>query len=148
MTSISTTPITTLIERLKKELDLFTEKHEVLPMRKLEKVQKWSGLREQDGLGRETKMAVSFLKDVENCISPELRFLCELNDPPVRIIGKCNEDDVPVLRKWWREIICPQGLKETCDLREKGKLPLPTPKAKQTLSRDKNSGPYVAIHNT
>jgi hypothetical protein len=70
---------------------------------------------------------VDFMKEVERCISGELRLLLEMSgdELPEKLFSRFDEDDIPDLRAYWNETVHSDGLKETYALFKEGKLPLP-----------------------
>lgn len=116
-----------LVAIAKKQERFFGPKYEELPTKKLKSLKKWSDWAKEDGLRYEVKKGVDFMKEVERCISGELRLLLEMSDDelPERSFSRFNEDDIPDLRAFWNEEVHPLGLKETYTLFKEGRLPLP-----------------------
>ena len=116
-----------LIAIAKNQERFFGPKYEELPKKKLTSLKKWSDWAKEDDLRYSVKRGVDFMKEVERCISGELRLLLEMSgdELPEKLFSRFDEDDIPDLRAYWNETVHPDGLKETYALFKEGKLPLP-----------------------
>ncbi|CAG8978000.1 hypothetical protein HYALB_00000669 [Hymenoscyphus albidus] len=105
----------------------FGSKYVELPKKKFESLQKWSDWAEADDLRYAVKRGVDFMRDVERCISGELRLLLEMSgdELPEKLFSRLDIDDIPDLRAYWDRGDHPDGLKETHALFKAGKLPPP-----------------------
>jgi hypothetical protein len=114
-----------LIAIAKNQERFFGPKYEELPKKKLASLKKWSDWAKGDDLRYSVTRGVDFMKEVERCISGELRLLLEMSgeELPERLFSKCDDNNIPDLRAYWNETVHSDGLKETYALFKEGKLP-------------------------
>ncbi|KFZ01499.1 hypothetical protein V500_00735 [Pseudogymnoascus sp. VKM F-4518 (FW-2643)] len=91
-----------LIAIATEEEKFFSTTYQGLPHQKLQSLEKWSTLAQSEHLNYAEKRAVSFLKDLEHCVSGELRFLLEISGKLTqRLYSEFDDKHIPPLGEYW-----------------------------------------------
>ncbi|KFY50534.1 hypothetical protein V495_00190 [Pseudogymnoascus sp. VKM F-4514 (FW-929)] len=111
-------------------LDIATEEkkgfgsiYKGLPLQKLQSLKKWSSWAKAEPPRPLQRKAVKFLKDVECCVSGELRFLLEISGKlSEALFSQFHDGYIPPLQKYWDVSSHPKGLIEAYTLFKEGKI--------------------------
>ncbi|KFZ15572.1 hypothetical protein V501_02649 [Pseudogymnoascus sp. VKM F-4519 (FW-2642)] len=91
-----------LIAIATEEEKFFSTTYQGLSHRKLQSLEKWSTLARSENLKYAEQRAVGFLKDLERCVSGELRFLLEISGKLTqRLYSKFDDIHIAPLGKYW-----------------------------------------------
>ncbi|KFY02133.1 hypothetical protein V490_00608 [Pseudogymnoascus sp. VKM F-3557] len=94
-----------------------------LPLQKLQSLKKWSSWAKAEPPRQLQRKAVKFLKDVECCVSGELRFLLEISGKlSEALFSQFHDGYIPPLQKYWDISSHPKGLIEAYTLFKEGKI--------------------------
>ncbi|KFY17815.1 hypothetical protein V492_00371 [Pseudogymnoascus sp. VKM F-4246] len=89
----------------------------------MKSLEKWSGWAKNKPQRLQQENAVKFLKDVETCVSGEVRFLLEVSGKLVEALFSLFHDAyIAPLREYWAGTSYSEGLKEAFALFKAGKL--------------------------
>lgn len=81
---------------------VFSTTYQGLPLQKLQSLEKWSTWAKSTNLKYAEQRAVTFLNDLECCVSGELRFLLEISGKLTqRLYAVFNAEHIPPLQKYW-----------------------------------------------
>ncbi|KFY96733.1 hypothetical protein V500_02326 [Pseudogymnoascus sp. VKM F-4518 (FW-2643)] len=112
-----------LIDIATEEKKGFGSTYKTLPLQKLQSLEKWLSWAEVEPPRQLQKKAVRFLKDVERCVSGELRFLLEISGKlSDALFSQFHDGYIPPLREYWVGSSRPEGLIVAYTLFKEGKL--------------------------
>lgn len=105
-----------LIAIATKEEEVFSTTYQGLPLQKLQSLEKWSTWAKSTTLKYPEKRALTFLNDLEHCVSGELRFLLEISGKLTQRLYKgFNDEHIPPLQRYWNENDHPKELYKAYD---------------------------------
>jgi hypothetical protein len=112
-----------LLDIATKEKIGFGSTYKGLPLQKLQSLKKWSSWAKAEPPRPLQRKAVKFLKDVECCVSGELRFLLEISGKlSEALFSQFHDGYIPPLQKYWDISSHPKGLIEAYTLFKEGKI--------------------------